>query len=294
MNLNNFFIQLEYREPFNEEEVLYYRHLIQGVETQLGTAVVYLKSAEAKEFYEERAEYLEYLWDQYDLSSQLDGVINYNASSCDEFMDNFYHSGAKVGYEQLKRGLAFTPADEQTLNFIRLNNYGYVKKLNYDVAAEIKKTIFEDIAQGNSYQKTITKLREIPKKPLTPLTVKVNPKTGKPYTRTLSPDVRARMIARTERARARNFGTLQSYANYGIEEFDVMTAGDSRVCNTCISIEEGNPYRLSDSRGYPPFHVNCRCGVAPHIGDVPLSNTPVDFPVSMSEYVDITMSPNRL
>jgi SPP1 gp7 family putative phage head morphogenesis protein len=284
-NLNNFMLQLDYRTPFNAEENSYYQHIAEGINNQLTMTIQYLKSPEAKEFYNERAEYLEYLWEQYDLSSQLDGVINYNSSSCDEFMDNFYHSGAKVGYEQLKRGLAFTPADEQTLNFIRLNNYGYVKKLNYDVTGEIQKTIFEDIVQGNSYQKTITKLRELPRKPFQSVETGVS---------TLSPDMRARFIARTERARARNFGTLQSYANYGVEEYDVMTAGDSRVCNTCISIEEGNPYRLSDSRGYPPFHPNCRCGVAPHIGDTPLSNTPVDFPVSVSEYVDITMNPNRL
>ena len=280
--MNNFFIQLEYQTPFNAEEDLYYRHIVEGINNQLATTIDFLKSPEAEKLYNEEAVYLEYLWEQYDLNSQLDGVINYNASSCDEFMDNFYHAGARVGYEQLKRGLAFTPADEQTLNFIRTNNYGYVKKLNNDVAGEIRKTVFEDIAQGNSYQKTITKLRDLPLKPLS---------TG---VAPLSPDVRARFIARSERARARNYGTLQSYSNYGVEEYEVITAGDSKVCNTCISIEEGNPYRLSDSRGYPPFHTNCRCGVAPHIGDEPLSNTPSDFPVSVSSYVDITMNPNRL
>ena len=279
LNINNFFLQLSYREPFNQEENTYYQHICAGIENQLLTTIAFLKSEEGKKFYNERAEYLEYLWEQYDLQSQLDGVINYNASSCDTFMDNFYHSGAKIGYEQLKRGLAFTPADEKTLNFIRLNNYGYIKNLNNDVAKEIKKTVFTDIAEGNSYQKTINKIRELPLKPVA---------DGK-----ISPDVRARMIARTERSRARNFATLESYANYGVEEYDVITAGDSKVCNICISIEEGNPYRIGDSRGYPPFHVQCRCGVAPHIGDKPLSNTPVDFPTSISDYVDITMNPVR-
>ena len=280
LNINNFFLQLSYREPFNQEENQYYQHICAGIENQLLTTIAFLKSEEGKKFYNERAEYIEWLWSQYDLQSQLDGVINYNASSCDEFMDNFYHSGAKIGYEQLKRGLCFTPADEQSLNFIRSNNYQYVKKLNNDVANEIRNTIFTDIAEGNSYQKTIKKLRKLPLEPVA---------DGR-----ISPDVRARMIARTERARARNFGTLQAYADYGVEEFDVITAGDSRVCNICISIEEGNPYRIGDSRGYPPFHVHCRCGVAPHIGDKPLSNTPVDFPTSISDYVDITMNPSRL
>ena len=280
MNINNFMLQLEYRQPFNQEENSYYQHIAEGINNQLLLTIEFLKSEEGKKYYKERSEYLEYLWEQYDLQAQLDGVINYNASSCDEFMDNFYHSGAKIGAEQLKRGLCFTPADEKTLNFIRSNNYQYIKNLNNDVANEIRNTIFTDIAQGNSYQKTINKLRELPLKPVT---------NGK-----ISPDVRARMIARTERARARNFGTLQAYADYGVEEYDVITAGDSKVCNICISIEQGNPYRISDSRGYPSFHPLCRCGVAPHIGKEPLSNTPVDFPTSISDYVDITMNPNRL
>ena len=130
MNLNNFMLQLEYRQPFNNEENQYYQHICEGINNQLLTTIAFLKSEEGKKFYNERAEYLEWLWSQYDLQAQLDGVINYNASSCDTFMDNFYHSGAKIGYEQLKRGLCFTPADEQSLNFIRSNNYQYVKNLN--------------------------------------------------------------------------------------------------------------------------------------------------------------------
>lgn len=281
MNLNNFMLQLDYREPFNAEEQALYESICLGLDRQLSQTAEWLKSDEAKEFYNNRQEYLDFLWEnEIDLPNQLDNLINYNSSaSTDEFMSRFYHMGSSMGAEQLKRAIAFTPADEKTLNFVRLNSYDYIKKLNNDVASEIRNTIFTDIAQGNSYQKTINKLRELPLKPVA---------DGR-----ISPDVRARMIARTERARARNFGSLQQYADYGVEEYDIITAGDSRVCNICISIEEGNPYRIGDSSGYPPFHVHCRCGVAPHIGDKPLSNTPLDFPTSIADYVDITMNPAR-
>lgn len=282
LNLNNFFLQLSYRDPFNAEEQEFYESICQGLDRQLSTTAQWLKSDEAKRFFYERSEYLDFLWEnEIDLTNQLDSLMNYNASaSVDEFISRFYHIGCAMGAEQLKRALAFTPADEKTLNFIRSNSYNYIKKLNNDVANEIKKTIFEDIGRGNSYQKTINKLRKLPLEPVA---------DGR-----ISPDVRARMIARTERARARNFGSLQQYANYGVEEFDVITAGGSGVCNICIDVEKGNPYRLSDSRGYPPFHPRCRCSVAPHISDTPLNNTPLDFPVSVSQYVDITMNPNRL
>lgn len=277
MDWNNFMLQLDYRTPFTKEEQEYYTHICQGLDRQLSTTIEWLQSPEAKEFYNERADYLDWLWSQYDIENQLDSIINYNASSCDTFMDNFYHAGAAIGYQQLKRGLAYTPADEKTLNFIRLTDYGFIKKLNSDMKDSIRKTIFEDIAMGNSYQKTINKVRKLPLEPVA---------EGK-----LSPDVRARMIARTERGRARGFGTLQSYANYGVEYYDLITRGP-RACTICLDLEANNPYPLSDSRAYVPIHPNCICSNGPHIpaGET-LSSTPVEFPVSIADYVDITMKP---
>lgn len=277
VDINNFFLQLDYKTPFNSEEQAYYEHICQGLDRQLTQTIEWLQSPEAKEFYREQAEYLEWLWSQYDLENQLDSIINYNASSCDEFMDNFYHSGLAIGYSQLKRGLAYTPADEKTLNFIRQTDYGYVKNLNNDMKDTIRKTIFEDIAQGNSYQKTINKIRKLP---LTPVA------DGK-----LSPDVRARMIARTERARARGYGTLQSYANYGVEYYTLITRG-KKACGICKDLEKDGPYHITDPTAYIPIHPNCICSNGPHIpDDRPLSSTPVDFPVSIADYVDFTMKP---
>ena len=296
MDWNNFILQLDYRTPFNKEEQEYYTHICQGLDRQLSQTVEWLQSPEAKEFYREQSEYLDWLWQQYDLENQLDSVINYNASSCDKFMDNFYHAGAMIGYQQLKRGLAYTPADEKTLNFIRQTDYGYIKKLNNDMKDSIRKTIFEDIAQGNSYQKTISKIRKLPLEPVA---------KGK-----LSPDVRARMIARTERARARGYGTLQAYMNYGVEYYDLITRGKPKgkkskgkkgkgkkgksnsPCNICLELEAKNPYKITDPTAYIPIHPNCICSNGPHIpDDQPLSSTPVDFPYSVSDYVDITMKP---
>jgi SPP1 gp7 family putative phage head morphogenesis protein len=139
----------------------------------------------------------------------------------------------------------------------------------------IRKTIFEDVAQGNSYQKTITKLRKLPLEPVA---------NGR-----LSPDVRARMIARTERARARGFGTLQAYANYGVEYYDLIPRSKG-ACNICLDLADGNPYKLTDSTAYIPIHPNCICTIRAHIPEgETLSSTPVDFPISIADYVDLTM-----
>ena len=279
VDINNFFLQLDYKTPFNKEEQEFYESICQGLDRQLSATIDWLKSDEAKQFYKERAEYLDWLWaNELDLENQLDHLINYNSSaSTDEFMSRFYHIGCAMGAAQLKRELAYTPADEETLNFIRQNNYGYIKNLNKDMEISIRKAIFEDVAQGRSYQETIRKVRKLP---LTPVA------DGR-----LSPDVRARMIARTERARARGYGTLQSYVNYGVEYYNLITRG-KKACGICIDLEKNGPYHITDPTAYIPIHPNCICSNGPHIpDDRPLSSTPVDFPVSISDYVDLTMKP---
>ena len=74
---------------------------------------------------------------------------------------------------------------------------------------------------------------------------------------TISPRVRAEMIARTEHARAVNTGTLQSYANYGVEMVEIITARDDLVCEICEEYDEENPHRLSDAQDLLPAHPNC-------------------------------------
>ena len=279
VDINNFMLQLSYKEPFNKEEQELYESICQGLDRQLSTTIEWLKSDEAKQFYRERAEYLDWLWaNEIDLENQLDHLINYNSSaSTDEFMSRFYHIGCAMGAAQLKRELAYTPADEETLNFIRQNNYGYIKNLNKDMEISIRKTIFEDVAQGRSYQETIRKVRKLP---LTPVA------DGR-----LSPDVRARMIARTERARARSYGSLQSYANYGVSYYDLITRG-KKACNICRDYEAQNPWPITDPTAYVPLHPNCICSNAPHIPEgETVSSTPVDFPVSIADYVELTMTP---
>lgn len=73
---------------------------------------------------------------------------------------------------------------------------------------------------------------------------------------------RAEMIARTETIRAFNEAALQEYKNWGavgvsaIVEF--QTAGDSRVCPTCASMQ-GRIYSLDEASGIIPVHPRCRC-----------------------------------
>lgn len=73
---------------------------------------------------------------------------------------------------------------------------------------------------------------------------------------------RARMLARTEVIRAHHIANLNSYKQFGVEEVEMVaeftTAGDSRVCSKCESID-GKIYTIEAARGLIPVHPNCRC-----------------------------------
>lgn len=57
-------------------------------------------------------------------------------------------------------------------------------------------------------------------------------------------------------------GLLAAYIAAGLQSLSWITAGDERVCETCIANEAGSPYSLL---GAPmlPAHPRCRCVLAP-------------------------------
>lgn len=83
---------------------------------------------------------------------------------------------------------------------------------------------------------------------------------------------RAKVIARTEVISAHAEGALNSYKEAQIEgvhaDVEFSTAGDSRVCSQCKSLN-GREYTVEGARGVIPVHPNCRCSWLPVIKDAP-------------------------
>lgn len=77
---------------------------------------------------------------------------------------------------------------------------------------------------------------------------------------------RAMVIARTEVIHAHAEGQLDGYEKLGVEqvgaEVEWSTAGDSRVCERCSTME-GVVYKIEEARGKIPLHPNCRCAWIP-------------------------------
>jgi hypothetical protein len=76
------------------------------------------------------------------------------------------------------------------------------------------------------------------------------------------PDARAVDIAVNQlTGRALTQGALDLYAQAGVGQVDVLTAGDGRVDQPCEDAEAGSPYRLGAVPALP-LHPYCRCSVA--------------------------------
>lgn len=82
---------------------------------------------------------------------------------------------------------------------------------------------------------------------------------------------RAEILARTEIIRAHHMATINEYERAGVLGVTVKaewsTAGDSRVCSICASMD-GRVYDLKKIRGMIPAHPQCRCVALPWFPEV--------------------------
>ena len=71
----------------------------------------------------------------------------------------------------------------------------------------------------------------------------------------------AERLVRTETSYIAGQADLQAYKDLGIEEYEFITALDSRTCKHCAPLD-GQVFYVRDARvgkNYPPIHPNCRC-----------------------------------
>jgi SPP1 gp7 family putative phage head morphogenesis protein len=77
---------------------------------------------------------------------------------------------------------------------------------------------------------------------------------------------RATTLARTSVIDAHAEATLNRYDRMGVEEVgakvEFQTAGDTRVCPICASLE-GTTLKVAEARGMIPQHPRCRCAWLP-------------------------------
>lgn len=74
---------------------------------------------------------------------------------------------------------------------------------------------------------------------------------------------KADRIARTELSYVQNKAAINKYIEAGIDEYEILSAHDERVCEKCKAMD-GKRFKIKDAvvgENFPPLHANDRCAV---------------------------------
>ena len=239
----------------------YYNVISNHIDNQLQSAIDWIDSNEAKEFFFNDAYYQGEIWDS--LEEDWDKILSGQYETIDELLEEVYDYGKLRGYSNMAETLRYTQTDRLAFAFARNYNYGLIRNLDNDLRGAIKERMTRAAIQGeNPYS-------------LAPDIYKLGV-TQLPGS-TFTPYQRAVLIARTETSRIQNTGILQSYVNEGYTQVKLLTAEDDHVCTVClryayefnsgvkVTFENRGPELVHDIKSlikggsYPPFHPLCRC-----------------------------------
>lgn len=197
------------------------------------------------------------------LEDEWDEILEAKYPSVEALLSEVYRRGKSKGYADMRERIRYTEADKQALRLATNYNYHLIRKIDDDTRNQIKNKITEAVIAGEHPYTVAPKILDVLGEKL----------EGTNFT----PKQRATMIARTEISRVQNTGILQSYVIEGYTEVKILTAGDSKVCNLCLSYAfefDENDEILYENRGeerihtisklikggaFPPFHPLCRC-----------------------------------
>lgn len=155
----------------------------------------------------------------------------------------FYTETNKVVYSSLNLEPVITDNDLLTFTGIRQYNYNLLTNLCDDLSKNFKDIILDGIINNKNIDDIARDLELAGISPLNKHTAQT----------------RAKMIARTEVNSVKNKARLQAYKDNNIRWVDIVTKGDSKVCQDCLDLEANNPYPIEKADGLLPVHSNCRC-----------------------------------
>lgn len=232
----------------SSEEVRYFNSITRGFDKQIQFFIDWLDSDEARRIFYENESYNEEVFGE--IEDEIKSIVGDTSLTADEIISRIYDSGLEAGADEIRRTKYYNDATKFGLYFLQDYNFELINNVNEDLKNHIRAEIFTGIAAGEGMPEVAKRI----------LTATGNSLTGK----TLTAKQRAMMIARTETARAMTQGRLQSYANYGVREVKILTAGDESVCAICREAES-KIYPITEAGNLVPFHPLCRCSVMAYI-----------------------------
>ncbi|MEK6885258.1 MAG: minor capsid protein, partial [Nanoarchaeota archaeon] len=176
---------------------------------------------------------------------------------------------------ELTEGVLDDMTIKEFVNIKELAGFNYtdylvkiLEAINKDDFTTLKAITESDILDGLLPDKEIEKLRTILKDGFrrnqtvkeieNEINSNITLKDRITATSTISADVRANNIARTETVRLANEGLLNLYKENKIEKVRFLSSVSSRTCEICLGLN-GTVYNINESFGIIPVHSNCRC-----------------------------------
>ncbi len=212
-----------------------YNTITTSIKEQLTTAADHVGKAKTDALEKTR------FWEK--VTPELDKVLYKHTSTMEEHIEDIYKAGKKQGFDKLQVKSFFGAADKQALFTLKNYNFDLVKNLSDDLRTQIRREVWTGVARGDTIRQVTNRIKALNLEPI---------QAGK---RLITPEQRARLIARTETMRAVNQGQLLAFQQYGIEYIEIITSGDARVCPYCQSLD-GKIYPIRTAK-IPPFHPLC-------------------------------------
>ena len=230
------------------DQIKYYNSITDAFNKQTQFYIDWLDSDEARRIFYENESYNEQTFSK--IEEDIKNIVEDTNLTADEIINRIYDSGLQAGADEIRRTKYYNDATKYGLYFLQNYNHLLINSVNDDLKKHIRNEIFTGIAAGESMPEVATRIQNATNNSLT--------------SKTLTARQRAMMIARTETARAMTQGRVQSYANYGVQEVKILTAGDDDVCTICRKAES-KIYPISKAGNLVPFHPLCRCSVMAYI-----------------------------
>jgi SPP1 gp7 family putative phage head morphogenesis protein len=165
-------------------------------------------------------------------------IRSYNEKNPKGFKSDDFHIG---GQNQFLKGAFGQPERVSKIKLLGLRSYEDLKGVTGHMAGQLNRIFSDALAHGIGPGETAQRIA-----------AEVNGIDLK----------RAFVLARTEIIHAHAEGQLDGFEELGVYRVGIMaefmTAGDTRVCERCFSME-GMIFTIEEARGIIPLHPQCRC-----------------------------------
>ncbi len=172
-----------------------------------------------------------------------------------------------AGYDvsPIEEGVSFTALLNQEMHADRLGvlytrAFEELKGISSQMSTQISRVLTQGLAEGRNPREIANILTKTISGPVGDLGITDT------LGRFIPAERRAVILARTEIIRAHHLGNITEMKNWQVVGVKVkaewQTAGDSRVCSDCASLQ-GSVYTLDEIENKIPLHPQCRCVALP-------------------------------